>query len=597
MITTMNDSVEKQNAYVRRLKEQGFDFGLVVAEAFVSSMRNLGYKNTGTAIDELIDNSIEAGADNIHVVFGYDGGNESEKKPQRIIVIDDGHGMSEDMLRVAVLWGGGHRTDSRELFGRFGFGLPSASVSQGRRFELYSRTSSAGWYSIAVDIDEIIAGTFYKENNHLAAPPAKSVRLPKWIQGILAENFGDKDINHGTIVVIEKLDQLSWKTTATLERKLLEHFGVTYRNWLRKANLFVNGKKVEPVDPLFLDPTARFYNESDLRAEAIPETELEVKDRDTGNILGVVKIRYSYLPPGFQNKDMTPGDRKDSLNKRFDVMKDNNGFLVLRAGRQIDVVTHNDWITFINYDRNWKVEIDFPPKLDEFFSITTSKQQVVISERMWTLLEQAGVKRAVAALRKRYRAELVSVKQKKEDPREGKPRSSEEVMAGSTKYKTRKAEPSPEQREERVKQFQRKVEERARQTGKPKEEVEREVEAEVLSSPYKLSFEKAPGSSFYRVEGVGPQIHLIVNKDHAFFSDVYMGPDSTPRLRAALELLLFVLAEAELEANKERQLFYESERVEWSRRFNTVLKLLDQKDSVSDAESAVSEQSEVEAVA
>jgi len=592
MVIATNDTVERQNEYVRHLDEQGFDYGLVVGEAFVRGMRDIGYKHTGTALDEEIDNAIEAGAQNIHVHFGYAKGG-SESKPEIIAIVDDGHGMSPGMLRAAVLWGGGHRTNSRELFGRYGFGLPSSSVSQGRRFEVYSRLTGADWHSVAVDLDDIQSGSFYKENGRIAVPPAQPAKLPKWIEKQIESQHEKEGLSHGTVVLISKLDNLKWKTTKALTRELSEHFGLTYRNWLRRVNIYVNGVKVEPVDPLFLDATARFYDENDLRAEPLPETDIEVKDKDTGIVVGHVKVRYSYLPPGFQNIDGKVGGSFKTA--RFNIMKENNGILVLRAGRQIDVVTTRcPWITFVNYDRNWKVEVDFDPSLDEEFSITTSKQQIGLSDRMWTLLEQAGVKRAVESLRKRFHDELALVKEQQEQPADDQPRTSEEVMADAEKYKTGKPEPSPEQKEQRKKQFTRKVKERAKQTGKTEVEVERELEAEVTSLPYKLSFESIPGGTFYRVEAIASQVHLIINQAHPFFTNLYAGPDSTPRLRAGLELLLFVMAECELDASVERQLFYDSERREWSQRFSTVLRLLEQKDPASDAASARAEQAEAE---
>jgi hypothetical protein len=49
------------------------------------------------------------------------------------------------------------------------------------------------------------------------------------------------------------------------------------------------------------------------------------------------------------------------------------------------------WTTFVNYDRYWGLELDFPPTLDEFFSITTSKQQIVIQDNVWDILKDNGV--------------------------------------------------------------------------------------------------------------------------------------------------------------------------------------------------------------
>jgi len=569
---------------------------LVLGEAFVRGMRDIGYKHTGTAIDELIDNAIEAGAKNVHVVFGYHKDNKSKGKPDMLAVVDDGHGMLPSMIRAAVIWGGTHREGSRELFGRYGFGLPSSCVSQARRFEVYSRTDGGEWHMVAIDLDEIAEGRFHQEAGRLAAPPPAAAVLPSWVQKAVETQFGKTDLTHGTVILISALDRLSpgMRTTQSLETALLQHFGVTYRNYLREVSVHVNGKAVEPVDPLFLDPTARFYDENDLRARALAEpTLVEVKDGERKKLLGVIKVRYSYMPPGFQNEG---GKLRTKNNSRFNIMKENNGILVLRAGRQIDVVSAKcPWTTFVNYDRNWKVEIDFPPILDEQFSITTSKQQIVVSDRVWALLKEAGVERAISALRRQYEDDRTEKEKDEEQPGEGETRTSEDVMEEAQKYKTRPSTETPEQLDEREKRRQKELEERIKRTGKTREEVERDLEFELATNPFRIGYESVPGGDFYRVEAIGPQVHVIINQSHPFFTDVYHAPDSTPRLRAALELLLFVMSECELGAILERQIFYQSERREWSHHLGIVLRLLNATGSTTDMASSRMEMAELEA--
>jgi len=133
-----NDStIARQKAYIQQLKKANFKFGLTVGTAFVRGIRDIGYKNTGTALDELIDNAYQAGASNAHIVFGFESG-KSDKKPSEIAVIDNGDGMIPEMIRASVLWGGTDRHNDRTGLGRYGYGLPSSCVSQGRRYEVYS---------------------------------------------------------------------------------------------------------------------------------------------------------------------------------------------------------------------------------------------------------------------------------------------------------------------------------------------------------------------------------------------------------------------------------------------------------------------------
>ena len=96
---------QRKYAYLKLRQSQ---IGLTIPEAFVRGIRHIGYRSNVDAIAELIDNSIEAYSLRVDLVFGYDE-SISLKKPSRLAVIDDGHGMTPEMLRLA-LCGGQHRT-------------------------------------------------------------------------------------------------------------------------------------------------------------------------------------------------------------------------------------------------------------------------------------------------------------------------------------------------------------------------------------------------------------------------------------------------------------------------------------------------------
>ena len=131
-VSDVVDDLKRQHDFVEDQKKHGDDaFSLVSPEAFLRGIRDLGYKSTLTALDELVDNSVQANAEVIWLFPAYLPGNKSEKKPDAIVVVDDGHGMEPDMIRIAVRWGGTHRENDRKGFGRYGFGLPSACVSVG----------------------------------------------------------------------------------------------------------------------------------------------------------------------------------------------------------------------------------------------------------------------------------------------------------------------------------------------------------------------------------------------------------------------------------------------------------------------------------
>ena len=562
---TISPDLIAQRNYWHSAHERGLNFNLVVAEAFLRGIRDIGYKHTGTALFELVDNAIQAEATQVHVLTKFDGAPLPE-----LAVIDDGHGMDPEMIRLSVMWGGTHREGDRSGFGRYGYGLPSASVSQGRRFTVYSKVADGVWHSVTIDVDDIGDGKYTNERGDVEVPRPQPASLPQWVQERITTAFGAEGLSSGSVVVIEKADQLSWKSPTHLERNLMENFGITYRNFVRQVPIYVNGKSVDAIDPLFLTPGDRYYDFDDDRAVALPPLLINVKE-ESGE-MSAVKVRFSYMPPTFQRLDKN--SERGKMNPRFPIMKAHNGIIVLRNGRQIDVVTHNcPWTTFINYDRNWGVEVDFPATLDREFAITTAKQQVRPTERMWTILKEAGVYAAIEQMRKMFKVQNAELAHATET--EGKPRASEQVMKQAAKFKTKLPAETEKTREEGEAALQKEAKRRARTSGLPEPEVTNRLRKETQEEPYRVRTENLPGAPFYRVAQLGGQRVLYINIAHRFFTDLYGAPGATPRLRAALEVLLWVLGECELDASDDRRRFYETERAVWSNRFGLTLDILD----------------------
>lgn len=561
----------RQQKYVDTVTNQGFDFGLTVADAFVRSIRNLGYKHCGTALDELIDNSIEAGAENVHVAFGFE---ESDAKQSAIAVLDDGAGMVPDMVRAAVVWGGTDREESTSGFGRFGYGLPSASVSQGRRFTVFSRTEALGKFmSITLDIDEICEGKYIK-GGRVVVPKERVRRLPDWITQYAEASFPGGAGALRTVVVWEKLDRITWRTASALERNLLQHFGVTYRNFLRKTRVVVNGSEVEAIDPLFITRGARFFDLDGEHAEALEPLNVSVKGED-GKPLGTVSLRVSYMSPTFFRKDKSKKATGKNANARFSVRKDHNGVIVCRLGRQIDVTTKCPYTTFVNNDRSIGLELDFPPALDDEFRITTDKQQVNVSDRVWELLRENGLMRLLEGLRRRYKEEAADLDTGFDFAEDDRRRPSEIVMndmepEGEADRGAAKLEAEDN--------LDREVERLARETGLPAKTIKDAKQRQAQERPFMVAKESHREAPFYRVEPQGGQHVLYINTAHRFFTDIYAAIDgrSGARQRTALELLLFVLGSCELDTEGSGRFWYASERVEWSKRLNAALAMLDQ---------------------
>ena len=529
-----------QRAYVQQHASRS-KFGLMVPEAFIRGIRDLGYRSNGDAIAELIDNAIQAFADRIDIVFGYDG-TPSAKKPVQLAVVDNGHGMEPDMIRMAVMWGGTHREGDRSGLGRYGYGLPCSSVSLGRRFTVFSKMNDSILHAVTLDLDAIAAGEYTNAKGEIEVPEPQPAALPEWLSDKVARCFPE-GWTSGTAVLLEKLDRLEWSTAQGLRENLCRQFGVTYHKLRGEAALLVDGTFVEPIDPLFLTPEFHLFDLDSDRAQRLDPMRVEVRDPETGEYLGAIALRYAWLPPSFGSIDKERDAVGLNANARFSILKDYHGLIFSRNGRLIDVQTRAPWTTFINNDRYIKVEIEFSAKLDEMFGVTTSKQQVTVSPFIWDLLRQAGLPKAIEQLRNKVRQAKFDRRARILAGEAGALRASERAMIG---FATR---PSTERQGH-------------------------QWALALETTPYSVEFEHHPGGTFFSFGPDSDRWRLRLNTAHRFFQNLYDAPTTSPAVQAGLELMLFCLGEATRALGADQASTLDDYLERWSERLEEALSQL-----------------------
>ena len=239
-------AIAAQGEYVTARSGCG-KLGLTVPDSFVRGIRHIGYRSNIEAIAELIDNSIQAYSERVDLVFGYEG-STSSKKPRQLAVVDDGHGMTADMMRLAMMWGGTHRENDRSGLGRYGYGLPCATVSIGRCFTILSKLKGERLNSVTLDLDTLAAGGYRDADGDIALPAARRAKLSPFLKRHLELTYPN-GWQSGTIVLVEKLDRLEWTTSVGLRSNLARHFGVTYHKLLDQTSINVDGASVRPNRP------------------------------------------------------------------------------------------------------------------------------------------------------------------------------------------------------------------------------------------------------------------------------------------------------------------------------------------------------------
>ena len=327
------------------------DFSIVAVDRFIWATRDSGYKGTPSAVAELVDNALQAGATEISVRLTVD--QEQSEYPLVLRVLDNGSGMDAVTMRMALRFGGSTRFNDRQGLGRYGMGLPNSSLSQAKRVTVHSWASNqVDVLQSYLDVDEIASGEIRE------VPEPRHVARPHFVNGHPS----------GTAVTWTRCDRLDNRRVSTLTRKLLIALGRRFRYFLWDGvSIDVNGDLVEPIDPLFLHPSGRFTGGSKFCKDLVLEIGAKPDDRRQ---TGLVRIRFSELP-------VAEWSTLGNSEKRSRGIAKGAGVSVVRGGREVDY----GWF-FLggkrreNYDDWWRCEIQFDPILDEAFGITHTKQQI-----------------------------------------------------------------------------------------------------------------------------------------------------------------------------------------------------------------------------
>lgn len=510
---------------------------IVALNKFILSTRDSGYKSTSSAVAELVDNALQAGARTVRItVEATDAMSGSDT---RIQVADDGIGMDRATLVQAMRFGGSARYNDRSGLGRFGMGLPNASLGQARRVSVYTWQSGASVLSTYLDVDGIAAGG------------VESVPDPERQKSV--SRVDRIDPSHGTTVVWERCDRLDNRRPSTLVKRLGASLGRIFRYFLLQGvRIEINGTVVRPIDPLFLETDATHSGARPFQSTWT--CEVYANPQDEQSAVGTVKVVFSELPVEAWH------DRSND-EKRDLGIANGAGISIVRAGREVDY----GWFFMgakrrENYDDWWRCEVRFDPVLDEAFGITHTKQQIrpkdYLSEALTGFMETTA-----KALNARVRDTFAMMKSNKAAD------SAEQIAIA----RDQRMSPLPP----------------ARESVKPialKSLVERSPLLRRIAesgkngaTTYHLLEDELASAVFLEPMRLGNAIVGIINPRHQFYRQVYgpiiSGKELDP-VQVANGIRLMMLAAARADASftqpKERQVL-EAFRAAWSQAMDVLL--------------------------
>jgi len=347
----------------------------------IESMKDSGYRDVAHAIAELIDNSIQAGQDlerpvDVEVICLEEKtlvGNRRNNRIQQIAVYDNAEGMSAETLSMCLAFGQGTRRGAKKGMGKFGMGLPNASISQCNRVDVWS-WQKGDIYHTYLDLSEIV-----NKQYDTIPEPKKCDSLPEnWTSKIKSEIK-----ESGTLIVWSDLDSLRWRRHKAFFSNASFIVGRMYRYFLveRKATIsmrafekdnFLDELIVKPNDPLYLmsssQAPAPFNGEAAFEMFGKEEV---FKFKLNENEHKVV-LKFSISKQGFR-RSLTEQGKNPGNEPIGKQCAKNQGISIVRAGREIDI-NNSFEIPYDPVERWWGVEISFQPDADKAFGVTNNKQ-------------------------------------------------------------------------------------------------------------------------------------------------------------------------------------------------------------------------------
>lgn len=326
------------------------------ASRLTHSLRDVGY-DFQSALADLVDNSVAAGAKKVSVEIKFDGADSW------VSIADDGSGMSANALHEALRFGS-RQTYGRGDLGRYGLGLKTASLSQARSVTVVTRGSAGSVTSRALDLDLI---SDYDE--WLIVDPGRSPSVAR-SKELLAAGFQ-------TVVTWDRLDRVlpdrnpdgGWarRRIEAKAEKAAAHLSMVFHRFLERQNeplsITVNGQRLQPWDP---------FAQHERRTKELTPMSFEVEGTD--GEFGVVQLRRFVLPA--RNQFSSPA----AFESLAGPLKWNRqqGLYIYRADR---LVQWGGWAGARAIDEHTKLAraaLAFDTDLDDLFNTNVAKMRVAL---------------------------------------------------------------------------------------------------------------------------------------------------------------------------------------------------------------------------
>ena len=605
-------------------KQMPLERTLFLPNMTVQAMRDSRYRHPALALAELIDNSVDARASRVEILIREHQVQVSQRvrwRVEQLAVIDNGHGMSPETLVQALRFGGRQPSSSIKQIGKYGMGLPTSSVSQCKRVDVWSWTrdieQSAHSY---IDIWQIEEGL----QQEVPAPDGEPIPR-EWFD---MASSAVVNPHHGTLIVWSEPDRIVAQPQ-TIFNQVEEEIGRIYRWYIHREELSIRlaslrpgetkpqlDSEVHPNDPLYLmedSTTPEPWNQQAMFTEyARREFQIHTMDREES-----VEVLYSIVKPevlGNHRGDL-PGNTLHGRHARK-----NMGISVIREDRELAL--ENFFITeggggSVPENRWWGCEVRFGAGCDDAFGVDHNKQMVSyfaravrdtsetdVSSRQQRLDDLGVGEDDIYAVVSHIRSTVTSMMREIERmfaQRPSRPRSTpkdvpktiEEEAGALVRNATRDAietggarQTNTDLERERLDDNERKgqLADYLEHEGISPPEAEREAEKLVRNKDwFKVIHKQLDGYQMFSFEGRGGVLHMSLNIHHPIYEFLRViereaeESGSEVARRAAVGILAMLLSWGRMEDDIERadlRLQVQDRALHWGRMVSGVLREL-----------------------
>jgi hypothetical protein len=356
------------------------------ARRLIKSLRDMGYEFS-SAVSDLVDNSIEAGATQVSVQVEFEGDNSW------VSIADNGRGMSPSDLREAMRYGSSSRDYGEEDLGKFGLGMKVASLSQCQSLAVASRTSRerADIAAYAWDLEHIERVNRWE---------ILDLRENGVVPDIMKDPLRDKP---GTVVVWRRLDRLlgyahpygehARKRLSLMCRETENYLAMVFHRFLqgeakgrRKLKIVLNDNVVEPWDP---------FCRSEPHTKTIRPIPIKVEHE---GVTGYVVLE-PYILPNQSGFSSVEAFRLASGPANWNQQQ---GFYIYRSDRLIQSGGWNRLRTADEHTKLARIGVKFSPQLDEAFKVNVTKMRVSLPPQARDQIETA-IKPVIKLAQQAYR--------------------------------------------------------------------------------------------------------------------------------------------------------------------------------------------------